>query len=94
VIRRLVYIAFFLEVGLLLIVVPWSAFWEGNYFAAAWPALQPVVHNNFVRGAISGLGIVNVVAGFADLSVLFGARSRGNIPNRLPMGGNGSQGAS
>ena len=27
-IRRLLYVAFFLEVGLLLVVLPWSAFWE------------------------------------------------------------------
>ena len=31
--RRLIYVAFFLEVGLLLIVLPWSAFWDRNYFA-------------------------------------------------------------
>ena len=68
------YIAFFLEVGLLLIVLPWSAFWEGNYFAEAWPALLPVLTNNFVRGAISGLGIVNLIAGFVDLSLMFATR--------------------
>ena len=38
---RLAYVAFFLEVGLLLIVVPWSGFWDQNYFATAWPLLQP-----------------------------------------------------
>jgi hypothetical protein len=30
--------------------------------------------NNFVRGAVSGLGVVNLCAGFADLAVLFAAR--------------------
>jgi hypothetical protein len=72
VIRRLLYVAFFIEVGLLLIVLPWSTFWERNYFGYAWPALGPVLKNNFVRGGVTGLGVVNLVAGFADLMPLFG----------------------
>jgi len=67
---------FFLEVGLLLMVLPWSAFWERNYFTAVWPALQPLVTNNYLRGAVTGLGVVNVFAGFADLALVFGARER------------------
>ena len=66
--------AFFLEVGLLLIVLPWSAFWERNYFAQAFPLLQSLVTNNFVRGAVTGLGLVNLFAGFADLALVFIAR--------------------
>jgi hypothetical protein len=30
--------------------------------------------NNFVRGAVSGLGLVNLCAGFADLALIFVAR--------------------
>ena len=74
-IRRLVYVAFFIEVGLLLIVLPWSAFWERNYFAEAVPALHAVVTNNFVRGGVTGLGLVNLFAGFADLALVFIARA-------------------
>ena len=74
--RRLVYVAFFLEVGLLLVVLPWSAFWERNYFAAAWPPLQPILTNNYLRGAVTGLGFVNLYAGLADLSLVFTARGR------------------
>jgi len=73
-IRRLLYVAFFLEVGLLLVVLPWSGFWERNYFAMAWPALRELLTNNFVRGAVTGLGLVNLYAGFADLAVVFAAR--------------------
>ena len=75
-IRRLVYVAFFLEVGLLLIVLPWSAFWEQNYFAGAWPALGDVLRDDYLRGAVSGLGVVNVIAGLIDLLPIFAARSR------------------
>lgn len=73
-IRRLVYVAFFLEVGLLLVVVPWSGLWDRNYFALTWPALRPFLSNHFVRGAITGLGVVNLVAGCADLTLVFATR--------------------
>jgi hypothetical protein len=66
----LAYIAFFLLVGLLLIVVPWSAFWEVNYFVERWSALRPALNSHVLRGAISCLGIVNVVAGVTELSIL------------------------
>ncbi len=31
--------------------------------------------NNFVRGAVTGLGLVNLFAGFADLALVFIARA-------------------
>lgn len=80
-IRRLVFVAFFLEVGLLLIVLPWSAFWERNYFVLMWPSIRPWLTNNFVRGGITGLGAVNLVAGVADLMLVFAMRDRHDLPD-------------
>lgn len=60
-------------------MLPWSGFWENNYFAVAWPPLQTLLTNNFVRGAVTGLGVVNLVAGFADLALLFAARDRHDV---------------
>ena len=68
--RRLLYIAYFLEVGLLLVLVPWSTFWDRNYFAGTVPLLRTLCQNNFVRGGVSGLGIVNLCVGFADLGAV------------------------
>ena len=61
--------------GLLLILVPWSAFWDRNYFAGAIPFLKDAMASNYVRGAVSGLGLVNIYAAVVELSELF--RSRG-----------------
>ena len=66
--------ALFLEVGLLLVVVPWSGFWEHNYFVSAWPALRGLITNNFVRGAVTGLGFVNLFAGLSDLALVLAVR--------------------
>ena len=68
--NRLLFTAYFLEVGIILLVVPWSTFWDGNYFAESFPLLQTLVRNNFVRGAVSGIGVLNLAAGLADLRVL------------------------
>lgn len=68
--RRLLVIAVLTELGLLLIVVPWSAYWERNYFAQLSPLIESVVVNNYVRGAVTGLGAVNVLAALADLAAL------------------------
>jgi len=63
-------------VGLVLLVVPWSPFWDRNYFLDLWPALASVTGSNFIRGAVSGLGIINLWAAMAELAALFGMRSR------------------
>lgn len=77
---RLLLVIYFLEVGVVLIVVPWSAFWERNFFLRALPALAPTLQNNFVRGAVSGIGVVNLLAGFADLAALLMGRRSGFSP--------------
>jgi hypothetical protein len=73
-VRRLLIIAVLIELGLLLIVVPWSAYWERNYFAQLSPLVQSLVNNNYVRGAITGLGAVNVLAALTDLAALVRGR--------------------
>jgi hypothetical protein len=65
---------FFIEVGLLLMVLPWSGFWESNYFVYAWPALEPLFVSPFFRGAVTGVGFLNLVAGFGEMSDVFGVR--------------------
>jgi hypothetical protein len=76
VLSRLVFLAYFVEVGLLLLVVPWSPFWDRNYFLDLWPAFEAVLCSNLVRGAVSGLGLINLGAAMAELATLFGMRRR------------------
>ena len=77
---RLILIVFYVEVGLVLAVVPWSAYWERNYFADSLPVLHAIITNSFFRGAVSGLGVVNLAAAIAELrSLLAGRRMRQSI---------------
>ena len=62
-----VLIAFCLEIGLFLLIFPWTEYWEANYFAAFVPEWHRYWDNMYVRGAISGLGMVNLYISFVEI---------------------------
>ncbi len=72
--RRLLLTALFFEVGLVLLAVPWSPYWDRNYFAEGVPLVRTVITNNFVRGAVSGVGVVNLLVAFSEIVSVFVAR--------------------
>ena len=56
-----------LELGLLLLVLPWTAVWNNNYFvqhSVAWHWLL----SPYLRGAISGLGLMNLWLGTGEVT--------------------------
>lgn len=55
-------------------MAPWTLLWERNYFAAIWPWLDGVMGNLYVRGAVSGVGLVTGWTGVRDLVSAFAAR--------------------
>ena len=62
----------------MLVVAPWSAFWHQNFFTqgsmvGAW------MSNPFIRGAVSGIGVITVAAGLAELGGAFRLRRRDSI---------------
>ncbi len=59
------FIIFCFELGLFLIVYPWTESWTQNYFSAAVPdsvvmGWRAFWNNSYIRGGVSGLGLVNV----------------------------------
>ncbi len=56
-------------------LIPWSAFWDHNYFVEFSPAIGRLLTSNYTRGAITGLGLLNVWAALAELADLFGSKS-------------------
>lgn len=57
---RVILLLIWLELGLVLVLLPWSEIWELNYFLYQYPALGFFFKNPFLRGAVSGLGVMNV----------------------------------
>jgi hypothetical protein len=64
-----------LVMGLVLVVSPWTTFWEVNHLLHIHPVLRAIMLNPYLRGAVSGLGLVNLVV--AALEVHAHLRSTG-----------------
>ncbi len=60
------FIAFCFELGLMLIALPWLDSWEINWFASASPALHDVWMSPYFRGALSGIGAVNILISIVE----------------------------
>jgi len=56
-----VYILYCIEVGIFLLCYPWMRLWEQNSLLIYYPLLRPILLNNFFRGAVSGLGVINLI---------------------------------
>ena len=77
---RLLFAAYFLEAGFILVVAPWSGFWEHNRFAHARPGLEALVNSPYLRGAVTGVGVITAMAGLAELGALILSKSRRRDP--------------
>ncbi len=61
-----VKVLFCLEIGIVLMVVPWTTLWTNNPLLAGFPALKEFLNQNFVRGLASGLGLIDIWIGVAE----------------------------
>ena len=68
--RRLKLVLFVLvcvEFGMFLVVIPWyKDVWMGNPLFQGRPLLRSVMTSNFARGAVSGLGLVDLWMGICQ----------------------------
>ena len=68
---RLCFAIFAFEIGLFLAVFPWVDIWSLNYLSEWIPALENVWEDPYFRGAITGLGLVNIYVSCAEVFRLF-----------------------
>jgi len=61
-----VFVLFCMEVGIILAVLPWTRLWTGNSLLSQSSQLRAIVTNDFTRGLISGLGLVDIWMGVAE----------------------------
>lgn len=65
----ILYILVFFEIGAVLIVSPWYAYWSDNLFLAYLvqqlnaPGLLVVMNSSSIRWAVTGLGLINILLG-------------------------------
>ena len=58
-----IYVLYCLEVGIFLLVYPWMRLWDQNFLLQYSSYFRVVLLNDFFRGAVSGLGIANLILG-------------------------------
>jgi hypothetical protein len=46
--------------GVLLIMIPWLDYWNQNFFLDKFPVLIPLLLHPSVRGAVTGLGALDI----------------------------------
>ena len=62
-----VFVAFCVEVGLVLIAVPWLPhLWHENSLLASFPGVRAFIAHDFVRGVTSGIGILDIWLGIYE----------------------------
>jgi len=47
--------------GIMLILVPWLGYWDHNFFLDKYPELIPFLLHPSVRGAVTGLGALDIL---------------------------------
>jgi hypothetical protein len=58
---QILQILILFEVGVLLLYLPWTNLWETLYFVVHYPVLRPYLLHSAVRGALSGLGALDIL---------------------------------
>jgi hypothetical protein len=57
------YVLFCIVLGIWLVALPWVGKWFEDGLVSRWPELQRVLQHGFVRGAVTGLGLIDIWLG-------------------------------
>jgi hypothetical protein len=64
----LVLVLFCFYIGGLLAMLPWSPrYWDQNGWLLAHPAVQAVMGQGWVRGLVTGMGLIDIWIGVSEL---------------------------
>lgn len=77
-----VQVLFLIELGMVLAVSPWTPVWNQNSLLAAHPAIREFMSHGFVRGAFTGLGLVNIWMGIWEAVQYREDRAGSSSPSR------------
>ena len=63
----LLYVFFCFEIGVFLLLFPWMELWPHTYFTRLGPSWYSLWSSPYFRGAVSGLGLLDIAISFAEL---------------------------
>jgi hypothetical protein len=61
--KLVIQVMFLIELGMVLAVSPWTPIWSQNSLLTAHPAAKEFLGQGFMRGAFTGLGLINIWMG-------------------------------
>ncbi len=73
---RLIQFVSSLMVGATLVLAPWTSLWENHPALASSSVLREILLAPWFRGAVTGLGLVNLAAAALDLTHILFRRGR------------------
>jgi hypothetical protein len=76
----LFYALYCVEAGLFFTVVPWTRIWTMNTLLHSTASVALMADNPYVRGFISGVGVLHLILGVRELFRLARARRGSNTP--------------
>jgi hypothetical protein len=63
----LLLVLFCFEMGVFLLLFPWLEAWNQNYFASLSASWYGIWSSPYFRGAVSGLGLIDIAISFSAL---------------------------
>jgi len=69
-----------LEAGLFFTVVPWTRIWTTNSLLHDYAAIAVFADNTFVRGFVSGIGMLHLILGVRELTRVMRSRRGSSTP--------------
>jgi len=64
---RALFVFYCAEAGAFLLMAPWSSLWDRTVFQVPIPLIHAIYLHPLFRGAISGLGAIDLIWGAHDL---------------------------
>lgn len=64
---HILYILYSFEVGVFLLFLPWLSIWENNYILYLYPQYRAIIANPYLKGAVLGIGVVNILIGIQEI---------------------------
>lgn len=62
-----ILVVFCFYIGLLMILLPWTRYWNDNHFLLTWPIAGRLLTGGFARGVISGVGLLDWWIGISEV---------------------------
>ena len=67
VIETILFVVLRLYVGALVVLLPWRSIWTTNAWVNYWPIVADFIAQGWVRGIVSGLGLLNIWIAFSAI---------------------------